>query len=353
MTRKLKAILPTGDEVAIDIHNEPTSVSEEPIKEKHELLKSLLNFESTKETHLHDFLANSLPVIFEDADVSHAPVPLNQTQYHGVDLVFRRKNSLGIAGVELKHHRMKQSIKKEQVERQLNSFIQKYPNAEVLYLIGSEQYLSSTKELDNISDKIYVKPLSWEGICKSLEVKENDYPEATVILVDVANFSRNLIKRLLMKPSLITDIDDRKFEEVIATLLFDIGLEDVQITENSAKSRDIIVTHRNPITKNKEVYFIECKHWVSGRTIKASWAIKLERVVKEEEATAGILLSSSGFGPKLIEQTVTFEKNGIYLRKNQDITKWLQIWERRYGSVIVEPVSPRDILGIPSEAVLT
>src|SRR5262249_5832669 len=141
-----------------------------------------------------------------------------------------------------------------------------------------------------------------------------------------------LLEQLLRNPKLLEAIDDRKFEEIVATLLFDIGLEDVHITETGGDGgRDIIATHVSPNTRQPEIYFIECKHWVSGRRITARWAFKLASVVKDSNATAGLLLSSSGFGPKLIEQEASFERSGIHLRDAQDISKWLSIWERRYG----------------------
>jgi len=348
MTRKLKAVLHDGKKVAINVNDNPIFFDTPSKQSYFDALKSLLESHNTNETDLEHFLVNSLSVIFEDADSSFGATFHNRIENKGVDFTFKRNNNSGIAGVELKSHRMKRRLNEKQIAQHTKAFTNAYPNAEVLYLIGSDDYIKPDRNFGGLNGGISIKPLSWEGICNSLAPCEDDIPRATVYLVNIALYSRDLLRRLLQYPELLYSFDDRKFEEIIATLLFDIGLQDIEITETRAKSRDIIATHVDPISGNKEVYFIECKHWVNGDKITARWAFKLEKVVEEEEVTAGLLLSSSGFGPKLIEQEATFEKGGIYLRDTDNISNWLKIWERRYGSVLIEPVSPQDILGVKS-----
>ncbi len=51
-----------------------------------------------------------------------------------------------------------------------------------------------------------------------------------MILVEVMNFARRLLGRLVEHPYLLNAIDDHHFEELVATLLSDLGLKDVELT---------------------------------------------------------------------------------------------------------------------------
>jgi hypothetical protein len=345
--RKLKAALPNGDLVAIDPFDRPTPLDEKRV-EYAEILTRLLGNPNTPEDQLCHFLANATPVVFPNADPSSPPQitsAVNESEL-GVDLTFQLAANAGIAGVQLKSHRYEKLRRPDVLRHQIKAFSSNCPDAAIFYLIAGRRGMSEdAAELRQYS-RVPFEIRSWDDVATSMMTGDNELP-TTVILIEIATVSRRLLKRLVQEPQLLYGIDDRKFEEIIATLLFDLGLEDVTITETRAESRDIIATHVDPRTGIREVYFIECKHWVSGRVITARWAFKLAAVVHDRGATAGVLLSTSGFGPKLIEQHATFEASGVYLRDTQDITQWLSVWEQRYGQVLLRPVPPQDILGVP------
>lgn len=91
-------------------------------------------------------------------------------------------------------------------------------------------------------------------------------------------------------------------------------------------------------------YLIECKHWVSGNKVTMRWAVRLLSVARGEQADGAILLSSSGFGPRLIEQEAALMKDKVFLKDAGHLASWLKLWERQYGTVLVRPVDPRELL---------
>jgi hypothetical protein len=153
------------------------------------------------------------------------------------------------------------------------------------------------------------------------------------------------LRDLLSKPKLLSAIDDRKFEELVATLLFDLGIQDVELTPpRKDGGRDIIVRYLDKFTGNLLTYFMECKHYVSGNKVTMKWALSLLQVTRKDNATGAVLLSSSGFGPRLIEQEAVLMKKGLFLKEQQDLWKWISIWERQYGSILVQSIDPKTVL---------
>jgi restriction system protein len=160
----------------------------------------------------------------------------------------------------------------------------------------------------------------------------------------VIDFARRLLRRLVVNPGLIRAIDDRKFEELVATLLSDLGLQDVELTPpRKDGGKDIIAVHDGADGRRSR-YFIECKHWVSGNKVTMRWAVHLLSIARKEQADAAVLLSTSGFGPKLIEQEASLTKDGLFLRGADHLARWTSLWERQYGAMLVHPVDPRELL---------
>jgi hypothetical protein len=85
---------------------------------------------------------------------------------------------------------------------------------------------------------------------------------------------------------------------------------------------------------------------VSGNKVTLRWALTLLQVRREWDAAGAVLLSSSGYGPRLLEQESILERQGLFLKDGSDLLKWLSVWERQYGSILVQPVDPRQVLDL-------
>lgn len=163
--------------------------------------------------------------------------------------------------------------------------------------------------------------------------------------MELVDTCRKLLTHLCKKPHVLDGLNDRQFEEMMATLFHDLGFEEVELTPpRKDGGRDIVMSRTCSRTRLKEVYLAECKHWLHGRKVTYRWALSLLNIVENEKACGGILIAPNGFGPKLLEQELSLEQKGLKLRDKVHIQRWLSIWQRTYGNVLVENLDPSEIL---------
>jgi hypothetical protein len=223
------------------------------------------------------------------------------------------------------------------------------PILDAYLIVGRE---NTKVDVEGLWDKhlgITFHCLSWDDVAKRIIDQtaaqgESDY---TIILKNIVELSRRLLSLIARHPHLLNGINDRQFEEIMATLLLDVGFSNVELTPpRQDGGKDIIAVYPNPETRCEEVYLFECKHWVSGRRVTARWAVSLLDVVQKADATAGVLLSTSGFGRRLLDHEMTFRSRGVILKDQKDLYQWLQLWERLYGEVLIRPLDPREVVGL-------
>jgi hypothetical protein len=310
----------------------------------------LLDKSDTREIDLLDFLVTVTPILFSEADPGLRPDIPQGPNERGFDLMFSLRGRAAVGIVEIKRpHQISRSL--EMAIAQVRHALQRLSTTkpiEVAYVIAGRRGTVSNMAPDHVeAPSVPIHVWSWDDVVERLGGRDSDgAPDFEIVLVEIVDLSRKLLKALFTEPRLLAGIDDRKFEELVATLLFDLGLQDVELTPlRKDGGRDIIANHDDPVTGARSTYLIECKHWVSGTKVTARWAISLLEVTTQQNATGAVLLSSSGFGPRLLEQEATFETKGLLLRDAQDLSGWIHLWERQYGSVLVQPVDPMSIFG--------
>jgi hypothetical protein len=270
------------------------------------------------------------------------------------DIVFEMPtNRFGL--VEIKADPLLPSVSVAEVLNRRRSIYEQFSSQRpvgVVYIVaGRRNHVArvASTTASTGSPPITMRLVSWDDIIDRLRGAGDSEQESEfeILLVEIVHFSRNLLRSLLSNPARLLGIDDRKFEELVATLLFDLGVKEVDLTPaRQDGGRDIIVTHVDPATGSRQTYLVECKHWVSGARVTMRWALSLLDVARKENAHGAILLSSSGFGPKLLEQEATLSKKGLFLKDGKDLVNWVSIWERQYGAILVQPVDPKTIFGL-------
>jgi hypothetical protein len=332
-------------------------VSTQPCQSEAAKLAWLLNKSDTREIDLLDFLVTVTPILFSEADPGLRPDIPHGPEERGIDLMFDLRGRAAVGIVEIKTPRSVVHIG-DQISRSLEMALAQVRHAlerqptnrpiQVAYIIAGRRGTVSDMAVERVkASPIPIHLWSWDDVVERLGGADDDgAPDFEIVLVEIVDLSRRLLRALLTEPRLLAGIDDRKFEELVATLLFDLGLQDVELTPlRKDGGRDIIANHDDRTTGARNTYLIECKHWVSGNKVTMRWAFSLLDVTTRQNATGAVLLSSSGFGPRLLEQQATFESKGLLLRDAQDLSRWIQLWERQYGSVLVQPVDPISILG--------
>ena len=352
--RTLRARLPNGRIVAIAPSMEAArGFDERPHEAEH--LASLLDSPLTREADLVSFLANVTPIVFPESEPTADPRSERGPGDYGFDLSFPLAEQPGFGVVEIKTQRSRgmtvleaAAIRLQRTARQ--SILQTI--ALGYLIVGRGSVSSQDREMATRSCSSFpITIMTWDDVFRRLgggaRPSGDGRTPVVVVLVEVVNMSRQLLRALVREPSVLGGIDDRQFEQLVATLLFDLGLQDVELTPSRKDGgRDIIAVHVNEKSGERQVYLIECKHWVSGAKVTMRWAVMLLDIVARENATAAVLLSSSGFGPRLVEHEAELNTSGLFLKDSRDLSSWIKIWERQYGAIIVQPKHPAEVLGL-------
>lgn len=350
MDRYFRATLPNGQKVNIATGHTGVGVNLSRLAAEGERLAALLNSEAS-ESALVKFLEDVCPTIFPECAPNPQIVRPQTKTDEGLDVVFVLKDHEGLGAVEIKHPSFPVESSMISTARQLQRNLQPAPSSiplpvKVAYVIAGRGPVtrSAAQAAQNVQDSMGIPIYLWSWDTVALRMasggQEHGAGEPTVILVEVMNFARRLLGRLVEHPHLLNAIDDHHFEELVATLLSDLGLKDVELTPpRKDGGKDIVATH-NDSNGNHSRFLIECKHWVSGKKVTMRWALHLMSVRRNEKADGAILLSSSGFGPRLLDQEVTLAADKLYLRGTRQLFRWIKLWERQYGSIITEPAPP-------------
>jgi hypothetical protein len=347
--RLFRSTLPNGQKVCISRDQVNSDGDADEIAADGARLTSLLNSKAS-EVALLQFIEDVCPVIFPEAAPNPQVIRSHGRSERGLDLAFVLQDQAGIGAIEIKHPLSQATQAATSATQQVRSFLAGHLSptpVKVVYIIAGRgsiapRAMETAKDLQDDTG-VPIHLWSWDTVAGRFKVPStgprND--EITVVLVEVIDFSRRLLRRLVENRQFLDGIDDRKFEELVATLLSDLGLQDVELTPpRKDGGKDIVATHVSA-DGNRSRFLIECKHWVSGAKVTMRWAIRLLSVKKKEGADAAILLSSSGFGPRLLDQELSLTKDKLFLRGAEHVTKWIQLWERQYGSIVIQPIPPQ------------
>jgi hypothetical protein len=144
---------------------------------------------------------------------------------------------------------------------------------------------------------------------------------------------------------MLTKIDHRRFEEMVAVLLGDVGFELVTLTPNGPDGGvDIIVEHQDSTGVSATV-LIECKHWLVRSKPSIGVAATLQAARHRLGASTAVLLSSTGFAPRLVEMKAELATHDLLLADSDDLAQWVRAWERTFGSPARYQLDPMSLLG--------
>jgi HJR/Mrr/RecB family endonuclease len=136
-------------------------------------------------------------------------------------------------------------------------------------------------------------------------------------IIEINNRLINIFKN---DPDLLRKIDPIMFEEVVAELFEEEGYEIVLTPPRADGGKDIYVYKTDTLTQTK--YLVECKRYVPPLKVDVSIARQLYGVVQQEQATGGIIVTTSYFTKpaKDFAQKVPFQ---LFLTDFDDLSRWL------------------------------
>jgi HJR/Mrr/RecB family endonuclease len=130
------------------------------------------------------------------------------------------------------------------------------------------------------------------------------------------------IKKYLKKhPLKLYELSPRKFEELVASILKDLGF-DVELTQATRDGgRDIIAHVRNAVSSY--LTHIECKRYAPDNKVSVGIIREVIGVHHLHKATKSIIVTTSFFSADAIKEAQRME-NQLDLKDFNDIKGWLQ-----------------------------
>ena len=343
-SNRLQTVLPNGKRVIL----QPEDTLDVP-----ESLSDCMARHRGLPAHVRLAIANMVPALFPHLDARQPPLAgreFGESCQGAPDWIFMRKDAVGVDVVHLSIHSDPSSEL-----TMLETFPVYYersqsewgPIRQMTVVCAHDDDCLNELEWPNLPG-VPVRWFGWPSLTETLRHSRNEDPVGyEVHLLTIVRASRQILQCIARDPALLSGVDDRRFEELVATVLFDLGFDDVELTPPRQDGGiDIIVRHQSPRTGLVETYLFECKHWTSGHLVTARWAFSLLDVVRSMDAKAGILVSSAGFGPKLLEAEATFRKKGVFLKDGVAFSRWVGAWERRYGQLLMTTLDPLCVLGL-------
>jgi len=136
----------------------------------------------------------------------------------------------------------------------------------------------------------------------------------------ILDINKELLKYIAKHPGALYDISPRKFEELIADILKDMGF-DVELTKMTRDGgRDIVAHIKNQLTSM--LMFVECKHYAKDRPVGVDIIRQVVGVKELYKPNKSIIVTSSFFSKDAHKERNLIESQ-LDLKDYKDIKNWL------------------------------
>lgn len=151
------------------------------------------------------------------------------------------------------------------------------------------------KFFHNIPEDIYQTYIYGKGLdiaCpKILLPTHNKIVIPTEIRNDVSVINKSLIEKVALNPDILYSIQPREFEEMVCELFEKKGYK-VKLTKQTHDGgKDIIILNESML--GDFIFYVECKRFSKNRPVDVSLVRELYGVVDADQATAGIMVTTS------------------------------------------------------------
>ena len=140
------------------------------------------------------------------------------------------------------------------------------------------------------------------------------------VLADVEMVNDELLSHLHTNPHLIYEFSPRKFEELVAKILDGLGYEVTLTQKTRDGGKDLYAVSHSEL--GSHLYLVECKRYSPERPVGVDVVRSLYGVVKQEQATMGVVVTTSTF-TRPAEKFQRVVRYGLSLRDYQGLTAWL------------------------------
>lgn len=167
-----------------------------------------------------------------------------------------------------------------------------------------------------------LSPFSRPGL---VDVTGRELPEEAharkQIVADVVSVSDDFLRKLHDDPKLLYDLSPRRFEEIVVELLHRLKYTITLTPSSKDGGKDIYAAKHDHL--GTFLYVVECKKYAPDHPVGVGLVRQLNGVVQAEQATAGILATTSFFtkGAKEFQESIAFQ---LSLKDYFGIQGWLK-----------------------------
>lgn len=156
----------------------------------------------------------------------------------------------------------------------------------------------------------------------------SDDLRASPIITDVVSANERISIMVREKPEAVYSLSSREFEELVAELLNEQGYA-VELTPPSKDGGfDMYAARKNGL--GEFLFLVECKRYAPGHPVGVQIVRALHGVVQQEQATAGIVVTTSRFTKGAIEFQQS-ARHKLSLRDYIHLKEWLTTGDRQLG----------------------
>lgn len=175
---------------------------------------------------------------------------------------------------------------------------------------------------------------NWSELLNDLSLSQSDdsnnesEDKISLSVIDAINdLSWRLCELIAKNSASLNEIEWRHLEYVIAAALSGLGFN-IELTPSSKDGgKDVIA---KCLVKGKtKIYYIEIKHWRSGKKVNASFIFDFIEVNLTDSTDGGLFISSSGFGDPVYSCLCEIYKENIRLSNKNKIVSLCQRFVRR------------------------
>ncbi|MDH5858926.1 restriction endonuclease [Lampropedia aestuarii] len=171
--------------------------------------------------------------------------------------------------------------------------------------------------------KLYASALRIEiaGVFQEKFYTEPDSEDEGSYALIVTSIDEEVKKYLKKHPQKLYELSPRKFEELVASILQDLGFE-VELTQATRDGgRDIIAHVRNAVSSY--LTYIECKRYAADNKVGVGIVREIIGVHHIRKPTKSIIVTTSFFSKDAIKEAEKMESQ-LDLKDFTDIKVWLQ-----------------------------
>lgn len=168
------------------------------------------------------------------------------------------------------------------------------------------EYINNSDQIHDaiikLGSKISQKYKLGQGLyLQSPELLIPEKPEIIIpkpIVEDISTINTSLLSKIAQNPKLLHECSPREFEELVCEMLDKKGYKVNLTSQTKDGGKDIIIVENNLL--GSFLIYVECKHCSPERPIGVNLVRELYGTISADEATAGLLITSSYFSKDAI-----------------------------------------------------